>query len=690
MNANANGVGRQVAEGELLWTPGPERIAAARLTQFTQWLDRERGLQFDDYQSLWEWSVRSPEAFWAAIWDHFEVMSDTPYTQVMSQHGMPGCRWFTGSRTNYAEHLLRHERTAKSGQVVFSHSTETRPLATMSWQALGSRVRRLATTLRAMGIKPGDCIVSYMPNVPETAIAMLATTAIGAVWSSAAPEFGANTVIERFSQIEPKLIFAADGYSFGGKVFDRRDQIAAITENIPSIRHVVWLPYMQLEVRAPGELPTTLFEDMLAGADVTREAFAYERVASDHPLWVLFSSGTTGQPKAIVHSHVGMIAEHLKAMALHCNLGPSSTMFFYSTTGWMMWNSVIAALITGASAVLYDGSPVFGGVELLWKMAQDTGCTFFGASPTLVQNMKQAGLVPKEKFDFSAMDAVLVGGAPSTPEIFQWFYDAVKDDLLVGSQSGGTEICSGLVCAVPTQPVYAGEIQARGLGMDVHVWDGDGNEIFNEVGELMVLIPSPSMPLYFANDVDGQRYHDSYFDTFPGIWRHGDLTKINSRGGVYIYGRSDATLNRFGVRIGSAEIYRVLEKIDAIKDSLVICCELPDGGYYMPLFVSLKPNTAMSDELQKLIVKRLRDEASPRHVPDEIHLAPNIPYTLTGKKMEVPVRKLAMGWPPAKAASRDAMADPTLLDWYVAFANRPELVEKRTPKLATRPEIKNE
>jgi acetoacetyl-CoA synthetase len=677
MPSNAANSEKNIAEGDLLWTPSAQRVADAQLTKFTRWLDTERGFRFADYNALWQWSVREVEAFWAALWDYFAVISDTPYTRVMSQKKMPGCRWFEGSRTNYAEHILRFEAQAKPGQVAFHHSTETRPLATLSWQELGAQVRKLAMRLRALGVQPGDRIVSYMPNVPETAIAMLATTAIGAVWSSAAPEFGANTVVERFSQIAPKLIFVADGYSFGGKVFDRRDQISAIIEKLPSLEMVVWLPYLDLPVQLPPLVDSMLFNELLSGPEITREQFRFERVPCDHPLWVLFSSGTTGQPKAIVHSHVGMIVEHLKVMTLHCNLSSASTMFFYSTTGWMMWNAVISALITGSAAVLYDGSPVFGGVELLWRMAQDTGCTLFGASPTLVQNMKKVGFVPKTHFNFSVMDSVLLGGAPSTPEIFQWFYDCVKDDLLVGSQSGGTEICSGLVCSVPTQPVYAGEIQARGLGMDVQVWNDDGVEVVDAVGELVVLTPAPSMPIYFWNDVDGKRYHNSYFDTFPDVWRHGDLSKINARGGVYIYGRSDATLNRFGVRIGSAEIYRVLEQIPAIKDSLVICCELPNGGYYMPLFIALKDGEHADADLIAQIQKRLREDASPRHVPDEIHVAPDIPYTLTGKKMEVPVRKLVMGLAPEKVASRDAMTDPALWDWYVNFANRPDVAAKR-------------
>lgn len=668
-------------EGERLWAPSAEFIENSQLTRFLRWLERERGHAFAGYDALWRWSVSDLDGFWSAIWDYFDVLCDTRFERVLSGV-MPDSRWFEGSRTNYAEHLLRHEAQVAPGQTAFHHSTETRPLAQMSWQELGDQVRRLATRLRALGIRPGDRIVSYMPNVPETAIAMLAAVAVGAVWSSAAPEFGARTVIERFGQIAPRLAFVADGYSFGGKTYDRRDEIAQMVEELPSLETLVWLPYLGLSQPTNVRVQTLAYAELLSGPAVPREAFRYERVPFDHPLWILFSSGTTGLPKAIVHSHVGMLLEHLKVMHLHMNLGPDSCMFFYSTTGWMMWNTVIAALIAGSAAVLYDGNPVYGGIDRLWRMAEATGATVFGASPTLVQSMKRAGLRPKEHFDLRRLECVFVGGAPATPEVFQWFYTDVKEDLWVASQSGGTELCSGLVGAVPTQPVYAGEIQGRMLGMDVQAWSDDGQALVDAVGELVVLKPAPSMPLCFWGDANHQRYRDSYFATFPGVWRHGDLFKLNARGGCYVYGRSDSTLNRFGVRIGSAEIYRVVEQLPGVKDSLVICCELPDGGYYMPLFVALEAGTALTQELVDRIKGRLRDEASPRHVPDVILQAPAIPYTLTGKKMEVPIRRIVMGMSPDRAASRDAMANPDVLAWYVAFAARPEIAALRQEKPA--------
>ncbi|WP_366919505.1 acetoacetate--CoA ligase [Hydrocarboniphaga sp.] len=671
-----------VVEGELLWTPDVDWVRNSNLTQHLAWLRNCRGKDFEDYDALWRWSVRSPEEFWAAQWDYFDVLSDTPYRQVLDRCVMPGAKWFEGSRVNYAEHLLRHESKAGADEIAIQHLTETRPLARMSWHELGRQVRIVATQLRSMGVKPGDCVVSYMPNVPETAIAMMATAAIGAVWSSAAPEFGVKTVIERFSQIAPKVLFACDGYRFGGRSFSREIELCRIVEALPSLECVIWLPCMEPGV-SPPELPRLMtWTAVLDHPDVPREQFRYERVAHDHPLWVLFSSGTTGLPKAIVHSHVGMLIEHLKLLHFHMNLKPGSVMLFYSTTGWMMWNALIAALLTGSAVVLYDGSPMHPDPSFLWKLAADTRATHFGASPTFVQIMEKAEIKPSETFDLSALQGVLVSGAPSTPETFAWFYRAVKPDLWVTSQSGGTEICSGFVGAVPTLPVYAGEIQTRMLGMDVHAWNDRGHEVIDEVGELVVTTPFPSMPIYFWNDVGGKRYHESYFDIFSNengaVWRHGDFIKLNARGGCYIYGRSDSTLNRHGVRIGTAEIYRAVDQLPQIADSLIVCCELPGGHFFMPLFVRLKPDHAFTPDLVKQIASKLREDCSPRHVPDLIYAVDAVPYTLTGKKMEIPVRKILMGWPSEKAASRDAMMNPESLDWFINYAAETDDYKWRT------------
>jgi acetoacetyl-CoA synthetase len=657
-----------INEGELLWAPRREFAQASNLAHYMKWLDETHGKPFASYHELWRWSVTDIEGFWASIWEYFKVDSETPYRQVLDRRVMPGARWFEGSRVNYAEHLLRHEAAAAPDEIVFHHVSENRPLSTMTWHELGRQVRILATQLRAMGVVPGDRIVSYMPNVPETAVAMMAATAIGAVWSSAAPEFGTRTVIERFSQVAPKVLFAADGYRFGGKDFKREGEVRRIVAELPTLEKVIWLPYLDMAGAIPDLPNVSSWARVMDQPDVPRASFRYAHVAHDHPLWVVFSSGTTGLPKAIVHSHVGVLVEHLKLMHFHLNLRRGSNMFFYSTTGWMMWNLLMAALMTGSAVVLYDGNPAYPSLDFLWQLAARTGVTSFGASPTYVQMMEKAGLKPGETHDLSRLESIVVAGAPSTPETFEWFYRCVKQDLWVTSQSGGTEVCSGLVGAAPILPVHAGEIQCRMLGMDVHAWSDDGVEVGNQVGELVVTSPFPSMPVYFWNDEGGKRYRESYFEVFPGVWRHGDFIKINGRDGCYIYGRSDSTLNRYGVRIGTAEIYRAVEQVDAVADSLIVCCELPGGQFFMPLFVKLKPGFTLDDALARKISGKLREDCSPRHVPDRIYEVAAVPYTLTGKKMEVPVRKLLMGWELSRAASRDAMMNPEAIDYFVNFA----------------------
>ena len=655
-----------ISEGELLWRPDAAFTESTTAHRFNRWL-AERGRTFESYEALRRWSVEDLEGFWAAVWEFFDIQSDTPYTQIVSSHAMPGARWFVGSRVNYAEHMLRHEAEAPL-DVAVVHSSELRPLTKATWRELGDAVRSMASNLRKLGIVPGDRIVAYMPNIFETLVAMLATTAIGAVWASAAPEFGAKTVIDRFAQIEPKLLLVADGYRFAGKDFDRSAEIASIIEALPTLERVVWLDYLRggdgTRELAPAHVH---FNTLLEGPTPEREEFAYERVAEDHPLWILFSSGTTGVPKAIVHGHVGIVAELLK-WTINGDGGPNRRTFFFTTTGWMMWNALVSALLGGTSVVLYDGNPAYPGPDLLWKLAEESEATGFGASPTYVQIMQKIGIVPKDRFDLSHLRSVLLTGSPVTPESAAWFYKNVKEDLWVQSPSGGTELCTALAAGSPLLPVYAGEIQTRALGMNVHAWDAAGNDLIDEIGELVVTSPAPSMPLYFWNDPDGRKYHEAYFDVYPGVWRHGDFLKINERGGCYIYGRSDSTLNRFGVRIGTAEVYRILSRIEEVADSLIVCLEEPGGAFYMPLFVKLAPGRTLDDETRATIVSRLRSEGSPRHVPDVIVETASIPYTLTGKKMEIPVRRILAGAKPDAVASPDAMMDPRALDFYVSFA----------------------
>ena len=658
-------------KARLLWKGSPGFIESSNLSAFMQWLRDTRGLDFDGYEGLWRWSVESLEDFWQAIWDYFDLHSTTPVTTVLSSRHMPGARWFEGTHVNYAEHVLRHENDGDPGRPVFRHCSELRPLAEMSWRELGDQVRRLAAELRARGVRPGDRVVAYMPNIPETIVAMLATTAIGGVWSTAAPEFGAKTVIDRFSQTRPKVLFAADGYRYGGKDFDRREQIAEIVKAVDSVETVVWLSYLKPGSPPPQLLPNVVPWAALFGAPpVDRAGFRYEYVASDHPLWILFSSGTTGLPKPIVHGHVGILLEHYKSAAFHLNLKPGSCMFFYSTTGWMMWNTLLWAPLMNGISVLYDGHPAYPEPDFLWRLAAETGATSFGTSPTFIQNMRKLALVPKAAHDLSRLENIFLVGSPATPETFEWLYANVGADLWVTSQSGGTEFCSGLVAGVPNLPVYAGEIQARALGVDAHAFDDDGRPVLNEPGELVITSPMPSMPLFLWGDQDFARYREAYFERYPGVWRHGDSFELNERGGCYVHGRSDATLNRYGVRIGSAEIYRTLETIPEIADSLIVCIEEDGGGYYMPLFITLRDGVALDDALIATINAKLRRERSPRHVPDEIVAAPGIPYTLTAKKMEVPIRKLLRGEAAERAVSKGAMKEPEVIAWYADFATR--------------------
>jgi acetoacetyl-CoA synthetase len=658
-----------VAEGEWLWSPSPEFAAQSNIAKFQAWLVENQGVATTDYSSLWQWSVEHPDAFWRAIWNYFDVRYDGTFDRVRDRTSMLGVRWFDGARVNYVEHLLRYAETASPGETAFHHLSECRSLAGIEWGHLLQLVRNVANRLRDMGVTPGDRVVSYMPNVLETAVAMMAAGAIGAVWSSAAIEFGPRTVIDRFQQIAPKVLFVADGYRFAGRDLDRHEAVTEVVQGLTTLQHVVWLPYLNSDSAVPEmACQVTAWAEIARSQGSNGDAFAFERVACDHPLWVVFSSGTTGLPKPIVHSHVGILVEHLKVMHFHLNLRPGATMFFYSTTGWMMWNLLLATLLTGAAAVLYDGSPSHPRPDRLWQLAADVGATSFGASPTYVQAMERAMLDPGRSFDLSRLESIVVSGAPSTPETFDWFYRCVKRDLWVTSQSGGTELCSGFVGATPTLPVYAGEIQARMLGMDVHVWDDHGRDLVDEIGELVVTTSFPSMPICFWNDSGNARYQASYFERYPGVWHHGDYMKLNSRGGCYIYGRSDATLNRSGVRIGTAEIYRTLEAIPEVADSLIVCCNLPDGRFFMPLFLKLQEEISLDAALTERIASRLRQDCSPRHVPDGMYAVPAIPYTLTGKKMEVPVRRILMGIAADSAASKDATLNGDTLGWFERFA----------------------
>ncbi|MEO0436502.1 MAG: acetoacetate--CoA ligase [Pseudomonadota bacterium] len=654
-----------VAFGQLLWKPSDAFAAKSNMAHFMNWLTERRGLEFPDYNALWSWSVNDLEGFWAAIWDYFQVYSEQPYTAVLDSEEMrPGLRWFEGSKLNFAEHILRCER---QGTAIW-HLSEARSLQKISWDKLSRQVRIVATQLRSLGVRPGDCVASILPNIPETVVAMLATVSIGGLWSNAAPEFGISTLKDRFSQLRPRVLLAADGYRFGGKLFDKRTELSSLLQELPEVATLIFLPYIACDAKPEAGAAKVLYWGELIRGEDPKEAFCFERLPCDHPLWAVFSSGTTGLPKAIVHNHVGVLLEMYKFMSLHLDLRPGDTAFFYTTTGWVMFNLVVGMLLTGSAIVLYDGSPVFPGPERLWEMAAASGTTLFGASPGYVKVLDDLGLVPKDQYDFSALRSVLVGGAPSTPETFSWFYNAVKEDLWVTSQSGGTEIASGFVVGCPLLPVYAGEIQTRALGMAVEAWDEAGNFVIGEEGELVCCKPFPSMPLYFVNDEDHSRYNAAYFEDIPGVWRHGDYFEVNERGGCCIYGRSDSTLNRNGVRIGTAEVYRVVEALDEVVDSLVVCAPVKRGEDYLPLFLQLREGLRLNEELREKVNRELRAKCSARHVPDEIIQVAEIPYTLTGKKLEVPVQRLLAGRPIESAVSTASMRNATAIDFFTEFA----------------------
>lgn len=655
-----------VTEGTMLWKPSISFEEEAYITKYMEWLRLKKGLQIKDYKSLYRWSIDELELFWESIWEYFDIYSSTPYQTVLENKIMPGAKWFPGARVNFAQHILRQ---GESGKIAIHHQSEIRGLEGMTWGELKKQVLIIANELRKMGVKPGDRVAAYLPNIPETVVAMLASMSIGAVWTSCSPDFGNQSVLDRLHQIEPKVLFAVDGYKYGGQSFDRREEVREIVQKLPSLQKIIYVSHLFREDNLPI-IDSISWSELLNQPEILLSQFQFEEVPFDHPLTIMYSSGTTGIPKAIVHSHGGMLLEGYKILSLHANLGPESCIFFYTSTGWVMFNILTYALLTGSAIVLYDGNPGYPHLGTLWEIAEKTKTTMFGASPMYVNLMKKVGLSPKEKYNLSHLQSVMLSGAPSGPEIFEWIYNHVNQDLWLTSQSGGTDICSGFVTGIPIEPVYAGEMQVRALGVDVQAYTDDGDSIIGEVGELVVLQPMPSMPIYFWNDRNNERMNESYFETFPGIWRHGDYLKITSRGTCIIYGRSDSTLNRNGVRMGTSEIYSAVESLEQVQDSIIVNLDLKGSSSFMPLFVVLKQGALLDETLEKIIKEKIRTHCSPRHVPDGIFQISQVPYTLTGKKMEVPVRKIIMGVPMEKVANQDAMANPTSLDYFLEFSNQ--------------------
>ena len=649
-----------VSEGTILWQPSEEQKAQANITRYLSWLREKKGLEFGSYDDLWAWSVTDLEAFWASIWDFFGVKARQPYTRVLAQRRMPRAQWFAGAELNYAEHAL--QRRDDHPAIVFK--SEIRPLSTLTYADLYRQVAAVAAGLRRLGVQRSDRVVACMPNIPQTLVAFLAVASIGAVWSSCSPEFGIRSVVDRFRLIEPKVLFAVDGYRYNGRPYERLAAVAEIQHYLPTLETTVVVPYLDDQPVTAGLANVKLWGDLFGE---TAE-LSFEPVPFEHPLWVLYSSGTTGPPKAIVQGHGGILLEHLKALSLHLDLTPEDRFFWFTTTGWMMWNFLISGLLLDMTILLYDGSPGYPDMRALWQFAEETGMTYFGTSAPYILSGMKAGIEPGREFNLSSLRAVGSTGSPLPPEGFRWVYDKVKTDLLLGSVSGGTDVCTAFVLSCPILPVHAGEIQCRGLGARVEAYDEQGRPMVGEVGELVISEPLPSMPLFFWNDPNDGRYQASYFEVFPGVWRHGDWIKIAPRGSCVIYGRSDSTLNRAGVRMGSSEFYRVVEELPEVLDSLVVDTGQLGSEGRLLLFVVLRSEVSLDEQLQARIREKIRQELSPRYVPDEIYAVSEIPCTLNGKKLEVPVKRILSGTPPEKAVTPDAISNPRSINFFIDLA----------------------
>ncbi len=653
-------------ESSPLWTPSVQRVQSTNLYAFLQWL-KERGQSVANYAALWKWSVTDQTEFWLAVWEYFDIHSSTPYHAVLEGAQMPDFQWFPGARLNYAEHIFRQSR---GGKAAIFFRNEAGLQEEWTWDTLEAQVGALAQTLRNLGVGPGDRVASYLPNIPQTVAAFLATASLGAIWSSCSPDFGPSSILDRIGQIRPKVLFAVDGYRYNGEIYDRRETVTQVVRALPDLMATIFAPYVFPDEEAPDISPLLTWQQA-----VSRPApLTFAQVPFEAPLWILYSSGTTGMPKAIVHGHGGMLLQHLVNATFHIDLSPDDRFFWFTTTGWMMWNIVVSGLLTGSAIILYDGHPAFPDFNRLWQLAEESQMTVFGTSAAYLHGCMKARIQPGRDFNLQALQSIGSTGSPLMPEAFLWVYAAVKDDVCLSSSSGGTDVCSAFVAGVPTLPVFAGEIQARALGVAVEAYDEAGVPVVDQVGELVITMPMPAMPVAFWNDPDGSRYRASYFDAYPGVWRHGDWIRITPRGSVIIYGRSDSTINRYGIRMGSSEIYRIVEVIAEVQDSLVVDLEALGQQSYMPLFVQMKPGCALTEEVQNSIRGALRDQLSPRHVPDAIIAVEEIPKTLSGKKLEIPVKKILMGIPASSSVNQGAMQNPCSLSPFIALAailNRP-------------------
>ena len=644
--------------GTALWTPPADARQSTEIGRYLTWLEHERGRAFPGYDELWAWSVEDLEGFWASIWDYFRVRAHTPYDRVLSERAMPGARWFEGAQLNYAEHLIGSGDEDPDVSAIVAHS-QTRDPIELSFGELRAQVARARAGLVRLGVRPGDRVVAYMPNMPETLVAFAATASLGAIWASCAPELGARSVVDRLAQLDPTVLLAVGGYGFRDRWIDRRDEVGVIRARLPTLRHVVGLEYGE---HAPsGALP---WDDLLAGPG----QLEFDPVAFDHPLYVLFSSGTTGPPKAIVHGHGGILLEHLKSHALSWDLGPGDRLQWFTTTSWMMWNSLVSALLRRASAVMIDGDPTWPTLDWQWQLAGLTRPTCMGVSPTFVMASRNAGLEPGPAGRLDSIRTFPLAGSPLPTAGYRYLNEQLPADALLINGSGGTDVCTAIVGGTRIQPVYEGEISGPCLGVAAKAFDPDGNEIVNQLGELVITEPMPSMPVGFWNDPDASRYRAAYFEHYPGVWRHGDWIRFTPRRTCQVTGRSDATLNRGGVRLGTGEFYGVLDDLPEVADSIVVHLEDEGGGPgQLLLFVVLAGGAVLDDELRSTIARSLARELSPRHVPDAVVAVPSIPRTLTGKKLEAPVKRVLAGAAPEQVASLDALLDPTAFDAFVAF-----------------------
>jgi len=654
----------QAEEGEILWHPSKERVEQANLTHYLAWLKNQKGLAFDSYNELWQWSVTDLESFWESLWHYFNILHSSPYERVLSQRTMPGARWFQGAKLNYTEQVFR-SRTTEHPALLYQ--SETAELTEMSWQELHDQVAALAAALRRMGVGVGDRVVAYMPNTPETLVAFLACASLGAIWSSCSPDFAGRSVIDRFKQISPKVLIATDGYMYGGKTFSTIESVRTLQAELDSLEQVVLVPCRDLPQHAAQVEGAIPWAELLQVA----EPLVFTQVPFDHPMWVVYSSGTTGKPKGLVHSQGGVLLEFMKFHTFHLDLHPGDRFFWFSTTGWVMWNIVAGSLLAGAVPVLFDGNPAYPDLNTLWHMAEKAGLSMFGTSAAFITACMQQGLKPGTDYNLSKLRSIGSTGSPLSAAGFNWVYQEVGSDIVLGSTSGGTDVSTGFLGSCPLLPVRAAELQCRCLGVNAQAWDEVGNPLIGEVGELVITEPMPSMPIYLWDDPNNQRYLESYFGVYPGVWRHGDWLKITPEGGCVIMGRSDSTLNRQGVRMGSSDFYNVLDDISELEDSLIVGYTDPGGQYRMPLFVVPAAGVALDDGLKKKIATTLRTTLSPRHVPDAIFAVSDIPRTLNGKKMEVPVIKILSGMGVGKAVNLGSMSNPDSMDYFVRFAAEP-------------------